>query len=73
MNPATRGLGGTMEVSPNWEGTGTGRKIKINFLREDLPMKKRAQAPCGSRGTARGRPSLYTSVTVIVLYLAAPN
>eukprot|EP00962_Isochrysis_galbana_P050043 scaffold21498_cov112-Isochrysis_galbana.AAC.2 len=28
-----------MEVSPNWEGTG-----KINFLREDLPMKKRAQA-----------------------------
>eukprot|EP00962_Isochrysis_galbana_P053125 scaffold24589_cov113-Isochrysis_galbana.AAC.1 len=28
-----------MEVSPNWEGTG-----KMNFLREDLPMKKRAQA-----------------------------
>eukprot|EP00962_Isochrysis_galbana_P050232 scaffold21670_cov110-Isochrysis_galbana.AAC.3 len=28
-----------MEVSPNWEGTG---KINLNFLREDLPMKKKS-------------------------------
>eukprot|EP00962_Isochrysis_galbana_P019398 scaffold5656_cov155-Isochrysis_galbana.AAC.2 len=34
---------------------------------------RRCCAPCGSRGTSRGRPSLCTSVTVIGLLLAAPN
>eukprot|EP00962_Isochrysis_galbana_P041871 scaffold15467_cov109-Isochrysis_galbana.AAC.1 len=33
---------------------------------------RRRSAPCGSRGTSRGGPSLCTSVTVIGLLLAAP-